>query len=90
MYIRSYISVRLISKNSYPFLNSLFSQNIYSTFPAPEFLSTDACFTDEGAGSTTLFVLELRINLLFASSLTGHFSAAQLCLPVCCFSDFKE
>lgn len=52
------------------------SQSGYCTFPAHDFLSTDACFTDEGAGSTTSFVLELRINLLFASSLPGHFSAA--------------
>lgn len=90
IYTHIYIYVGLISKKSCPFLNGLFSHSIYCTFPAPDLPSTDACFTDEGAGSRTSFVLELRINLLFPSSLPGHFSGAQLCLLVRCCSDLEE
>lgn len=68
----------------------LFPQSSSCTIPAPDFLSTDVCFIDEGAGSTTGFVLKLKINLLFPSCLPGHFSATQLCLLVCSCSDLNE
>lgn len=72
------------------FKAGLFPQSSSCTIPAPDFLSTDVCFIDEGAGSTTSFVLQLRINLLFPSCLPGHFSATQLCLLVCSCSGLDE